>query len=306
MKSMTRTGDPGQPSNVKKFRSRRLDDGSQGLAERHPWTLPWWRVEGMNSWTLAYIVITHILAFIGIALFPIPGWKPFLWSLAFACIGALGTTVAYHRGLAHRAVKLNPIVEQFLILAAVFNGSGSPDTWVSNHRNHHAKADTVDDVSSPRHGGFWWAHLRWLYQWQPSPMKIWSPDMIRRRYTLWAKLQIPLVFISICFGYFLFGWKGLFWLGAIRLVYCLHMQAFVNSLLHLKPGLPEGVDSSRNIWWLGPLQLTAWGENWHGNHHASPASACFSRRWWQVDLGWWVIRLLRAVGLASQVRVIRT
>ncbi|HYR43655.1 MAG TPA: acyl-CoA desaturase, partial [Terriglobia bacterium] len=86
---------------------------------------------------------------------------------------------------------------------------------------------------------------------------------------------------------------------------CLHMQAVVNSLLHLKPGLAEGVDSSQNIWWLGPFQLTAWGENWHGNHHASPASARFSRHWWQVDLGWYAIRALRAVGLATNVRVNR-
>src|SRR5207249_7407703 len=121
----------------------------------------------------------------------------------------------------------------------------------------------------------------------------------RRRHTRskrdWSSdvCSSDLVLASICLGYFLFGWVGLFWMGAIRLVYCLHMQAFVNSLLHLKPGLAEGVDSSQNIWWLGPLQLTAWGENWHGNHHANPASARFSRRWWQVDLGWYVIRALR-------------
>src|SRR2546425_1051890 len=76
------------------------------LAERHPWTLPWWKAQGENRWTLVYIVTIHILAFIGIAMFPIPGWKVFLWSLSFAGMGALGTTVAYHRALAHRAVKL--------------------------------------------------------------------------------------------------------------------------------------------------------------------------------------------------------
>jgi stearoyl-CoA desaturase (delta-9 desaturase) len=275
------------------------------LNERHPWTLPWWKVEGENTWTFAYIVTVHVLAIIGIALFPIPGWKVFLCSLGFAAAGALGTTVAYHRGLAHRAVKLNPIVEQVLIFAAVFNGSGAPNTWIANHRNHHAKADTIEDVSSPRHGGFWWAHLRWLYQWQPSSMEKWSPDLIRLRYTIWAKLQVPLVLASLCFGYFLFGWAGLFWIGGVRLVYCLHMQAFVNSLLHLKPGLAEGIDSSQNIWWLGPLQLTAWGENWHGNHHAYPASARFSRHWWQIDVGWYTIRALLTVGLANSVRVNR-
>jgi stearoyl-CoA desaturase (delta-9 desaturase) len=119
----------------------------------------------------------------------------------------------------------------------------------------------------------------------------------------WDGVQIPLVILSICCGYLLFGWPGLFWIGAIRLVYVLHMQAFVNSLLHLKRGLADGVDSSRNICWLGPLQLTAWGENWHENHHSYPASARFSRHWWQIDLGWYVIKAFRTVGLARNVRV---
>jgi stearoyl-CoA desaturase (delta-9 desaturase) len=241
----------------------------------------------------------------GLILFPLPGWKVFFAALAFAGLGGLGTTVGYHRALAHRAVKLNPVVEQFLIFCAVSNGSGSPNTWIANHRNHHANSDTIDDVSSPRHGGFWWAHFRWLYQWEPSSMQKWCPDLIKPKYMIWAKLQIPLVALSLCFGYFLFGWAGLFWLGAIRMVYCLHGQCFVNSLLHLKPGLPEGVDSSQNIWWLGPLQVTAWGENWHGNHHAYPASACFSRRWYQIDIGWYIIKSLEALGLASNVRVHR-
>jgi stearoyl-CoA desaturase (delta-9 desaturase) len=275
------------------------------FAEQRPWTLPWWKVEAGNAWTFIYIVVIHVLALIGIILFPIPGWKVFLTALVFASMGGFGTTIGYHRALAHRAVKLNPILEQLLVFSAVFNGSGAPSTWIANHRNHHANSDTIDDVSSPRHGGFWWAHLRWLYQGKPSPMQKWCPDLIRPRYLTWEKLQTPLIVLSICFGYFLFGWAGLFWLGAIRLVYSLHMQAFVNSLLHLKPGLAEGVDSSRNIWWLGPLQLTAWGENWHGNHHAQPASARFGHRWWQIDIGWYVIRGLRVLRLATNVRMPR-
>src|SRR6266850_2541343 len=46
--------------------------------------------------------------------------------------------------------QMNPIVEQVLVFFAVFNGSGTPSTWIANHRNHHANADTIDDVSSPR------------------------------------------------------------------------------------------------------------------------------------------------------------
>lgn len=272
------------------------------LSVKHPWTQPWWRAEGENVSVLFYIVLVHVLAVAGLILFPVPGWKVFLGTFAGIALGSLGTTVAYHRALSHRAVRLHPVIEQLLIFCAVFNGSGAPSSWIANHRNHHASSDTIDDVSSPRHGGFWWAHLRWLYQWETSNMEKWSPDLIAPRYLFWSKVQPYLIVISLTFGYFVFGWAGLFWLGSIRMVYCLHMQAFVNSLLHLKPGLPEGVDSSQNIWWLGPLQVSAWGENWHGNHHAYPGSACFSRHWWQVDIGWYVIRGLEKAGLATNVR----
>ncbi len=278
---------------------------TSALAEKHPWTLPWWKAEGENVWTLLYIVLLHALTAVGLVLYPLPGWPVFFGALIMAGLGGLGTTVGYHRALAHRAVKLHPVVEQILIFFAVSNGSGSPRTWIANHRNHHANSDTIDDVSSPRHGGFWWAHLRWLYQWEPSSMEKWCPDMMKTRYTVWTRLQYVLVPLSLCSGYLLFGWAGFFWIGAIRMTYCLHGQCFVNSLLHLKPGLSEGVDSSQNIWWLGPFQVTAWGENWHGNHHAYPASARFGRHWWQVDIGWYVIRGLETVRLATNVRVFR-
>lgn len=273
------------------------------LVEKHPWTLPWYKADGQSKWVLVYLIVLHALVITGLILFPLPGWKVFLAAFILACFGALGTTLGYHRNLAHRAVKLHPVVEQFLIFCAVFNGSGSPTTWIANHRNHHANSDTEEDVSSPRHGGFWWAHLRWLYQWEPSSIKKWAPDINRTHYLIWAKLQTPLIVASLGFGYFLFGWAGLFWLGAIRMAWCLHLQSAVNSVLHLQPGLLMGVDSSRNIWWLGPLQLTAWGENWHGNHHKYPGSACFSRHWWQVDFAWYVIKALEKLGLATDVRI---
>ncbi len=262
---------------------------SSQLGVVRPWKLPWYKPSPKNRWTFAYIIVVHALALVGIILFPIPGWRIFLLWFGIVACGGLGTTVCYHRALAHRAVKLNPIVEQLLIFCAVFNGSGAPATWVPNHRNHHRNSDTIDDVSSPRHGGFWWAHLRWVYQWPPSNLCEWARDINEPRYLRWSSVQIYLIVVSITFGYFVAGWKGFFWLGAIRLVYILHMQMFVNSLLHMMPGLPEGVDSSRNIWWLGPLQV-------------EPASAKFSRYWWQIDIGWYVIKGLEAVGLAKDVR----
>jgi stearoyl-CoA desaturase (delta-9 desaturase) len=242
------------------------------------------------------------MALTGILLFPLPGWPVFLTTIALTCIGGLGTTLAYHRGLSHRAFTLNPIIEQFLIFFTVFNGSGIPTKWVANHRYHHANSDTLQDISSPRFGGFWWSHIRCLYQLPPLSVERWSPDLLKRRYTIWEKIQ-PYILIAALFGgWFAYGWAGLFWIGAIRLTYSLHLQAAVNSVLHMKPNIPIGEESARNIGWLGPFQLTAWGENWHENHHASPSAARFARKWWQIDIGWYTVCVLRTLGLASKVR----
>ena len=266
-----------------------------------PWTLPWWKSSAGNASILFYLVIIHILAITGFILFPIPSLKVFLITAVLTIIGGVGTTVCYHRSLSHRALKLNRVVEDILIFFTMFNGSGSPMSWVANHRHHHSKADTEEDVSSPRHGGFWWAHIRWIYQWSGSEVSRWCPDLDKPRYHFWFKMQIPVLIVSIFSG-LLFGWEGFFWIGALRLIYALHFQMTVNSVLHMTPGLPEGVDSSRNMWWLGPLQGGAWGENWHRNHHGDANAAKFAREWYQIDLGWYVICGLKALGLAYDIR----
>jgi stearoyl-CoA desaturase (delta-9 desaturase) len=52
--------------------------------------------------------------------------------------------------------------------------------------------------------------------------------------------------------------------------------------------------------WVGIL---AWGEGWHNNHHAFEFSARHGLEWWQVDMTWYIIRGLQAVGLAKNVKL---
>lgn len=263
------------------------------------WERPFWKPSKGKGAVFFYLVAVHVLAITGVILFPLPSLKVFLVALALTALGGLGTTVGYHRGLAHRSVKLNRFIEHALIFCAMFNGSGAPASWAAYHRLHHCKADTPEDVSSPTQGGFWWAHLRWLYQSPRADSQHWCPELQRGIYKVWTNLQAPILLLSLSCGG-LWGWQGFFWIGAIRLVYSLHMQCFVNSLTHL--GRSQDGDTSRNIWWLGPLQVAAWGENWHRNHHSNAGSARFGRRWFQVDIGWYFIRVLESMGFARNVR----
>jgi stearoyl-CoA desaturase (delta-9 desaturase) len=182
----------------------------------------------------------------------------------------------------------------------MLNGSGAPGPWTANHRLHHAHADGPGDVSSPRPRGFWWSHLRWLWQAEAAPVGRWAPDLQTPYYRAWTRWQIAISAIALLLGA-PFGAAAFFWLGPLRLVFALHAQCFVNSIAHMgEPAVPGG-DASRNIPWLGVLHFFQ-GENWHANHHAAPRVAPIGRGPLQWDAGWWAILLLERVGLASGVR----
>jgi len=264
-----------------------------------PWEQPFWKPAPGKAVVFCYLLLIHVLAIIGLILFPVPSWTVLGVSLSFAALGGLGATICYHRMLAHRTLKLNKVLEHLLVFWAMLNGTGSPASWVAYHRLHHSRTDMPEDISSPKQGGFWWAHLRWLYQSARADRPKWCPELDRGAYKVWTFAEVPVILLSLFCG-LLFSWQAFFWLGAIRLVYSLHMQCLVNSLTHL--GEAEEGDSSQNVWWLGPLQLTSWGENWHGNHHSSPGSARLGWHWWQVDIGWYCICLMERVGLASNVK----
>ena len=49
--------------------------------------------------------------------------------------------------------------------------------------------------------------------------------------------------------------------------------------------------------------MTSFGEGWHNNHHAFKYSARLGLEWWQLDAGWYVIRILQVIGLATDVKL---
>jgi stearoyl-CoA desaturase (delta-9 desaturase) len=252
--------------------------------------------------TMLWVGFLHVALVVGLVLLPLPPLSAIIAAAVALFIGGLGTTVAYHRALAHRALTIHPLVEQALICSAMFNGSGSPRSWVGTHRYHHAHSDRPSDVSSPHHGGFWWSHLRWLWQADFSGGARLVGDLDRRRYRVWTHLQPLVLAAAIGAGALWFLWvpwqqalAAMLWIGPLRLVWALHAQCSVNSVCHLGPvDAPHG--SGRNVGWLAFLHLGQ-GENWHGNHHARPTAACIGGRG-QLDLGWWMIGALRFMRLA--------
>ena len=179
-----------------------------------PWNRSWlwWRTG--DGKTLFWIALIHIASVVGLILFPVPGMKVFLTAFALYFLGGLGTTVGYHRSLAHLSVRMRRPAEAFFTFWAIFNGSGAPATWAANHRKHHANADKEADISSPSHGGFWWSHLRWLWQADQAKVERWAPDLDTPYYRFWTRWQWAILFVSLVVGG-LFGLDGHFWAGLI-------------------------------------------------------------------------------------------
>lgn len=271
------------------------------IAEQ-PWLWPWWRTTTPDAAVLGWILLIHATAAIGLILYPLPGWRVLVGAIALAWIGGIGTTVCYHRTIAHRSLTLKPWALATLTFFAIFNGSGKPISWAAGHRRHHATADSEGDISSPRQG-FWWAHLRWLWQAGDPDANRYCPDLLGIRYRFWNPLQVPILALSY-FGGLYFSPAAFFWLGAIRLVFSLHAQCFVNSVCHTEPTAGPNEDSSRNVRWLGFMHFFQ-GENWHRNHHARPGSAQLGWGWRQPDVGYWTICLLEKIGAATEVRRLR-
>ena len=92
------------------------------MGEILPWLQPFWRPARNKAPILSYLLLIHILAVVGLFLFPFPGMRILGLAFFFTAFGGLGTTICYHRMLAHRTLKLNKVIEHTLIFAAMFNG----------------------------------------------------------------------------------------------------------------------------------------------------------------------------------------
>ena len=235
----------------------------------------------------------------------------FTWQALAVCVVlhwltcSIGICLGYHRYLSHRSMKLRKPAEFFTMLCGVLSGEGSPLNWSATHRLHHQRSDLEGDPHSPTVNA-WWSHLLWMFVRQTPAehdrlYRRYVPDLIDRpmmRFFEWS--FFPWLILSGVVLYAVGGLPMLLWGMCARMVFAYHSTWFVNSATHLWGYRNyETTDHSRNLWWVAVL---AYGEGWHNNHHAHPSVAPAGHRWWEVDITWWSIRLLRAVGLAYDVK----
>ncbi|NJR65600.1 MAG: acyl-CoA desaturase [Leptolyngbyaceae cyanobacterium CRU_2_3] len=219
--------------------------------------------------------------------------------------GSIGICLGYHRLLTHRSFQVPKILEYAIALIGALALQGGPIFWVAGHRLHHVHTeDNEKDPYSARRG-FWWSHMVWLLYDRPEffnyeAYKKFAPDLAKDPFYRWLNryfllLQVPLSILLYIIG----GWSFVIYGVFLRAVLLWHSTWLINSASHMMGyrTFPCN-DNSRNLWWAAIL---TYGEGWHNNHHAYPNVAKAGFQWWEIDMTWWAIQVLRTLGLARRV-----
>jgi stearoyl-CoA desaturase (delta-9 desaturase) len=242
--------------------------------------------------------------------------------VVFYVVCAFGTTIGFHRLFTHRGFETSAPVKAVFAVLGCMTVQGPLTQWVTDHRRHHALSDKPGDPHSPHvgHGeglaatirGFVHAHVGWLFRQKGMERgreygrDLYDDRLLRsidRLYIVWVALSLGLPF---AIGYAVGGsWQrgvgALVWAGLVRIFLYQHATFAVNSVCHMWGRRHfRSRDEARNNWLVA---LLVFGEGWHNNHHAFPASARHGLRRFQLDPSWWVIRGLERLGLVWNVKV---
>jgi stearoyl-CoA desaturase (Delta-9 desaturase) len=237
---------------------------------------------------------------------------PFRWAFvavwaASHFLRAIGLTLAFHRYFAHRAFKMNRVarfVWTWIGTAAMQKG---PIWWAGHHVNHHKYADRDGDPHSPTVSGVYYAHIGWFLndtrydQLEPN-------NPVRRDFSKIPEIAFiekyfflpPLTMAIAMFA--IGGFPLLVWGFCLPTMTLAHATFAINTVNHMFGSRRfDTVDESRN----NPLTaFFAVGEGWHNNHHRYQRAARNGFYWWEFDPTWYVIRAMKAVGLAWDVQTV--
>jgi stearoyl-CoA desaturase (delta-9 desaturase) len=221
----------------------------------------------------------------------------------------VGHSVGLHRGIIHRTYEAHPVTRGVLAYLAVLTGLGGPLSWV----RHHAVRDYWQNrADCPRYFAYehslardfvWSLHLRFVPRddralarlpagvlhdrWLRFLERTWPLHVLGLAALAAATLGPPAVLVCVCartaggiLGHWFIGYAAHVW-GERRFM------------------VPGAKESGTNVWLLGVLSF---GEGFHNNHHAFPRSARMGIAPGELDVGYWVIRVLRALRLVWDVK----
>lgn len=226
-----------------------------------------------------------------------------------ACVLLLGHSLGSHRKLIHDSYHCPKTLEYFLVYCGVQVGLAGPLGLLRQHelRDYAQRLPRCHDYL--RHGRAPWLDAWWQLNCElrlanPPTIRIESRVADNRFYRFleqtWMLQQLPLAMLFYVWG----GWGFVFWGVCARITAGVFGHWLIGYFAHNHGGMHHEVQRAavqgRNI---RGVSLLTMGECWHNNHHAYPGSARLGLYPGEWDPGWWLLSLLRCLGLVWSIHL---
>jgi stearoyl-CoA desaturase (Delta-9 desaturase) len=229
-------------------------------------------------------------------------WEAVVLGIVLYWLRMFGITAGYHRYFSHRSYATSRVFQFILACLAQSSAQKSVLWWAAKHRHHHLFSDTEHDVHSPRHTGFLFAHVGWVFARKHDTVDLVKVgDFTKHPELMWLhKYELVPAAVLAVITFLLAGWPGLvvgfFWstVAVYHATFCINSLAHVHGSMRYVTG-----DDSRNNWLLAFFTM---GEGWHNNHHAYQASVRQGFRWWEIDPTFYIIKALSWLGVVWDLK----
>ncbi|HRJ71623.1 MAG TPA: acyl-CoA desaturase [Terrimicrobiaceae bacterium] len=244
-------------------------------------------------------------------------WTAVVTAAVLYFVRMFAVTGFYHRYFCHKAYHTSRAGQFFFALIGLTAVQRGPLWWAAVHRHHHAHSEEESDAHSPHRKGFLWSHIGWLTSSRNFPTDyrlvrdlVKYPELVfLNRFDLIG----PLLLFAVLF---LFGflletfapglgtnpWQMIVWGFFISTTVLFHATCAVNSFAHVVGSKRFATaDESRNSLILALITL---GEGWHNNHHHFQSSARQGFYWWEIDISYYLLKLLSAAGIVWDLRAV--
>lgn len=215
----------------------------------------------------------------------------------------IGHSIGLHRGVIHKSYQTSRIFRNISIYLFTLTGMGSPINWLKQHyfRDYWQNRKDCPTYFRYKHSLFtdyiWNLHLKF----EPTsidryeiPKKDLNDPWFLWLHRTWYIHNI--VFLGLI--YFIFNINTMLFLGCFRIGLVILGHWYIGYASHKygysRHTIENADESGYNDMVLG---LISFGEGFHNNHHAFPKSAKFSSKWYEIDLSWYLILILKKIGV---------
>lgn len=238
------------------------------------------------------MLLFHVASYFATAYFMLTGslveWSIviFLYLLKITISG----TIVSHRLLSHKSFVAPKWFEYFGTLLLCTGGNGSSIAWVATHREHHRHSDKTGDPHSPSLLGYF--HVQFLNPFTVSPKIKYVPDLLRSKFHVTFHRYYWLFSIMYASIIMLIDPRAILYAYFVPSLLVWHGSSLINTLNHSKFGYQRYNTKDFSV--NNPITgYFVSGEGWHNNHHNDPKNPRFGEKWYEFDLGWQIIKLIR-------------